>query len=294
MTEKPGEYDVTIDGEDYRVIPGLPKSQEGKEVAFEVDVTEILRPDPSKEVAAEYVPDPGAREWKLITKPRPVGLYKGIRAPGETVLCMNDRCTKLVPESLNPGVERKFCCRPCAMRYHQRLYGARQRDLVMGRLEVNATGKQLRFNRTRPRDYKAALARYRAHLEAGNCPNATEETRKRCPSHMLEDPYSSRRWCLIYAVLVDDMKEQFARERGEIYYRQWTTGDGHWLEIDLDDPDVARHMSNEGERLHRARKILAALGIEERELEIASRSSHSPEASKAPAHEGAHEGAQRS
>ena len=270
MTEKQESYEVEIDGQLYLVIPGLRKSQEGKGVSdTELDVQgDPHRPVLTEDELAALVPDPGAREWARTTR-RTRTILKGVRPPGVTQLCANDRCTNLVPPSKNPGIERIFCDPICARRYHQRLYSARNAYGV-GSLERNReTGEQVQFNRRRPDTLAKAETRYHAHIQRPEpdgepvCPNATDETRGRCPAHILGDYYSQKRLCLIYAVLVEDMKEQAAKSRGEFYYRQWTTPDGRWKEDFTEDPDVAVHLKPMAERtrdISRVERLLAEIG----------------------------------
>lgn len=264
MTKPKAEpYTTEIGGEELLVTPGLPKGKERDEV-FEADLDSAESPHTvGTTIAEERIPDAGAREWQRITRPTGTSFYKGKRALGETRMCANDRCDNLVSESKNPGVDKIFCERACGMRYHQRHYAARQRGQLAGTLELGEGSKQIRFNRVRPRDHEAALRRYKSHLEPGMCPNATDDTRERCPSHMLQDYYSERRLCLIYAVLVEDMKEQFALKRGELYYRQWTTGDGRWQEAALEDPDVGRHLTLQAEKTRRIEQLLSQIGQSE-------------------------------
>lgn len=129
----------------------------------------------------------------------------------------------------NPGNRKLFCCAKCGHRFHARAYNKRHRSPREWSLEQDNNGEQYRLVRLKPKDAKTGDSRYLAHLERNMCPNATEETLFRCPSHMMKDYYSTRRLCIVYAVLVDDMKECWAKDRQERYIRQYTTNDGYWL-----------------------------------------------------------------
>ncbi len=187
----------------------------------------------------QTIPDKGARQWVQTTRP-PIK-REGEVLPGTFRLCKSDLCdctedngcgSNVVVPSKNPGKLKIFCCIPCGRKYHARAYNKRHRKGKKWAIEQDNKGEQYRLLRVRPRNVDAGNANYKAHLERNMCPNATEATLYRCPSHMLKDYYSERKLCIVYAVLVDDMKEQWARTRDERYIRQYTTGDGRWLEDD--------------------------------------------------------------
>lgn len=177
--------------------------------------------------------DPRAKEFLSNTQPiSQTPIYRGIRKPGEKRMCKNDRCANLVGPSKNVGVEKLFCSYRCSHLYHNRLFGIRNREASGFFLERDTIDSvPVRFIRPRPRDLVTAQLRYERHLEREACPLASTESSKRCPSHAFEDYYSTKRLCLIYGVLVDDLYEQTAKAKSLAYLRQWTTGDGEWKEL---------------------------------------------------------------
>jgi len=204
------------------------------EVYFSPD-TETAADDAIRSATTAAIPDPGARRWAEITRPdqamRPRSLGDLPPLPGQVRQCLNaPRCDGdgLIHPALGSR-RRKFCSPKCAHNYHSRRHYHRR----LGRgnfLEYESDGRQVQFERVKPTTVDKAKELYQLHLEAGKCPNATDDTRRRCPSHFLLDPYSERKLCLVYAVRVDDMKELYARSRHEFYPRQWTTHDGRWID----------------------------------------------------------------
>jgi len=157
-------------------------------------------------------------------------------------LCKRDKCSNIVPRSRNPGVPRLFCSDKCAGAYHTAAYRRRNRSKTGQYLEKESrTGAQLQFYRIKPRTFEIAEARYRGHLEQKKCPNAEFKTGFRCPAHVYEDYYSEKKLCLLYAVIVDDMKEKMAHDNGRDYIRKNTTHDGRWLDMS----ELAPHLDPE-------------------------------------------------
>lgn len=231
MTESKTPYDATIDGEKFLVDPNLrPGARREGEIAYDVDEDpkHFQGPHPRDDVLHED-PDLSAAMVPIPSTETPQ--FKGIPRPGTFRLCKNDRCNEFVPPSLNPGIERLFCSRRCSHNYHNRQYERTRRTKAGWFLELHrATGEQLQMLRTKPKNIVQAERRYKSHLNREVCPNADKESRGRCPSHAYQDYYSKRRLCLPYAVLVDDLYEQLAKSRGELYLRQWTSDDGLWVE----------------------------------------------------------------
>jgi len=229
MVNPNGSYEVELNGEVIHVEPRLDPKDEGRPY-YDVD------DDPEGESVGERGPHP--RDQDLMADPDasasmfPISnmpAYKGLVKPGTYRLCKNDLCDQLVEPSVNPGVQKLFCCRDCAHNYHNRLYEKRTRGWILERHKV--TGEQMHFNRTKPGRLNIAERRYKSHLNKGVCPNSTKETNTRCPSHVTGDYYSKNRLCLIYAVLVDDLYEELAKSRSETYLRRWTTDDGRWVDV---------------------------------------------------------------
>ena len=191
----------------------------------------------------QYIPDPKAREWAKSTKRMPETFYKGVVPEGFTRMCKNDRCTNMVAPSKNPGVLKLFCNPRCGQRYHARLWSKRNVNSTGWALERDSQGVPERFNRVKPLNSKVAEKRYHGHLEINVCPNVIEG-RSRCPGRSNPSSVLTMPRCLIYATLVDDMKEQWAKERYEVYTRQWTSNDGEWLVDRSLDPDLRIHMDH--------------------------------------------------
>lgn len=143
-------------------------------------------------------------------------------------------CGLVVPTSLNKGVRKLFYNPQHAHRYHSRLYNRRHVSKTGQYARTDDSGNIIQFERNRPLSAIAAENYYKAHIERGNkaatmCPLATQETDYTCPAQYHEDFWSKDKKCLIYATLVDDMREQRALEGlTYAYERQWTTGDGRW------------------------------------------------------------------
>ena len=142
-------------------------------------------------------------------------------------MCKNDQCGNIVGPSKNKGINKVFCNRRCAQRFYSRAYDRRKRGTTGQYLERDPRNQRpTRFERQKPLSQKMAEFRYNRHKEEGKCPNASPDTSNRCPGIL--DPYSKDKVlrCLIYAVLVDDMKERWDKE----YHRQCTTHDGRWID----------------------------------------------------------------
>ncbi|KKN82232.1 hypothetical protein LCGC14_0310450 [marine sediment metagenome] len=221
--DKTKPYEVDIGGE--RVVID-PSQKEAILETYEVDsgLEEDNSPHPRDEdtMADE---DAAAAMHPARTTP----LYKGVKPLGTEILCKNDRCNNLVGESLNPGVLKQFCHRTCAHNYHNRLYEHRQNASGGWLVERHrVTAAELHFVRTMPSSLAMAERRYKAHITKRTCTRA--EPDGKCPSHDQEDYYSSKRLCLVYAVLVDDLYDELAKSRGEVYLRRWTSEDGRWAE----------------------------------------------------------------
>lgn len=170
--------------------------------------------------------------------------------PGVFRLCKNELCREAggYPAFVTPlnsgGRPRLFCNPLCANRYHQRKSAKKRRSKSSFVLEKSPSGEQKRFMRTRPTSLEIAKTRYKSHLQKGMCPNATEETGSRCPSHIFGDYHSEKKLCIIYAVMVDDMKEQAALLRGERYRRMYTGYGGEWLDPSVSDDDISIHLTS--------------------------------------------------
>ncbi len=215
-------YEVFIDGQ--RIIVD-PSQSEDYVKGFPDE------PDDPHPVDQFLPADPDAAA--AMRSPSTNKLYAGLRPTGTSVLCRNDRCTNLVSPSLNPGRAKIFCSRKCAHNHHNRLYEKRAGTKGRWFLERDKiTGEQYQLDRTMPPNLEAAEMRYKSHIMRDVCPQA--EPGHKCPSHELGDYYSSKRLCLIYATLVDDLYEQFAKARGRLYVRRWTSESGRWVEyVDL-------------------------------------------------------------
>lgn len=137
-------------------------------------------------------------------------------------LCKNDRCSKLVPPSKNPGLKKLFCTPACARRYHARAYYQRGQGRGDGRLVfVNDKG-QAQVNRRMSVAARAADMRLKSHL--ANC----ELHGGRCAA--ISDPYGRKKLCIIAAVLGDDWTQLKDAEEGKPVKRHSTTQDGRWLD----------------------------------------------------------------
>ncbi len=142
-------------------------------------------------------------------------------------MCKNDQCANIVGPSKNKGIRKVFCKRRCAQRFYSRAYDRRKRGTTGQYLERDPRNQRpTRFDRQKPLSQEMAEFRYEKHKTEGKCPNASPDTSNRCPGVL--DPYSKNKIlrCLIYAVLVDDMKERWDKE----YLRQYTTHDGRWID----------------------------------------------------------------
>ena len=230
---------INIDGEDLII------DEEGEgELVFSEDTEGALTILKEEEIGG--LPDPLLKEWARSTVPDPRKYPTESEGfpidhpdpPGTHRQCRN--CPSITPPNLSTGLPRIFCSNECSHRYHSKLYNKRNRTKRGWHLEVEGT-YQAQFYRKKPIREAHAELYYRSHLEKNMCPNGTEDTQYRCPAHMLKDPYSTKKLCLIYAVLVDDMKEIWARNAGLRYIRQFTTNDGRWLdnsELDVhEEPD---------------------------------------------------------
>src|SRR3990167_42943 len=187
------------------------------------------------------IDDPLLRLWRQSTKvPAKVASKKGRPSESGLTLCKKEGCMRPVPLSKNSGVPRLFCSQKCAHAYHSLRYWKRNKSSTGWWVDViGATA--VKFNRVKPTSEAEAEFRYKSHLEKNMCPYGGDNARKRCPSHETKDFHSKNKLCLIYATLVDDMKETWAIRRKEVYVRQYTTNDGRWLdgsEYDLLKPHV--------------------------------------------------------
>lgn len=136
-------------------------------------------------------------------------------------LCKNDRCSKLVPPSKNPGVARQFCEPRCRRRY----YARKQYEQLSG---SGAQGMVLHdgvawFNRTI--SVSAKKARIRLDQHNADCPFSTSGGA--CPARW--DTYNRKKLCLIRAVLDEDWGQLMAAEAGRGFERELTTVDGRWV-----------------------------------------------------------------
>ena len=152
-------------------------------------------------------------------------------------MCKLQACHQMVTPSKNPGVKKLFCSERCSTRYHSNLYRIRSRSKTGQYLE-RTEKRNIRFHRMKPNTAKQADLRYRGHLDVGNCPNAGELDGGICPSKAREDWFSKKKLCLIYATLVDDMKELWALDDDRNYAREWTTHDGRWLDLSEFAPHI--------------------------------------------------------
>lgn len=225
MGEDRKKYEVEIGGETYVVDPEQEEDYTYKSTMDE-DLGEVEGDPHPQDQDLMADPDAAAAMRPALSLPA----YAGIRGPGVSRLCKNDRCTNLVTPSANPGVEKLFCERACGRNYHARMYDRRTKFKGEWLVERHKdSGEEIHFNRTKPNSLSMAERRYQSHIRAkGVCPNATQQSGGVCPSHALEDYYSKNKYCLIYATLVDDLYEHFAKKRGELYARRWTDEDGHW------------------------------------------------------------------
>ena len=148
----------------------------------------------------------------------------------QTPLCKNDKCSKLVPPSKNPGLKRLFCEPACARRYHARAYYQRgQGKAGAGLVFVNDKG-QAQVSRRMSTVAKAAESRLKMHLAM------CDLHKGRCPA--ISDPYGRKRLCIVAAVLGDDWTQLKDTEEGKPVKRHATTQDGRWL-VDLSPEERA-------------------------------------------------------
>lgn len=225
---------VEVDGNLYVI------DKKGKgETVYSDDTEESLK-EQQEIREGEYFPDPNAKRWKQLVHPPPSShSFAGLDPPGTKRMCKKENCANIVPRSKNPGKKRLFCAARCAHAHASLMYNRRKSGVTGNYLQLDdQTREQLQFFRVKPAVEKIATALYKAHLERGMCPNATQDTHDRCPAHMYKDNYSEKRLCLIYATLVDDMKEIWARGWQEVYPRQYTTNDGRWLDLSELAPHV--------------------------------------------------------
>jgi len=193
-----------------------------------------------EEAISESYPDPGNRNYGRINDklPKLESNMEKLDHPEDYRLCKHPPCSEIVPPSKNPGVKRLFCSPAHTAAYHTKAWRLRNRTRSGQFLSVE-DGYQKQFHRTKPLNSEQAILRYRGHLEYNKCPNATMETSYKCPSHVLQDYYNEKKTCLIYATLVDDMKEQLSLEQEMQYVRKNTTNDGRWLDLS----ELAPHIS---------------------------------------------------
>ena len=237
-------------GEDAYILDE--EGQEGEIIFLE----EEEMPEEVATTEGQTIPDPRAREWEASTIPIRDSRNYSPDPPGTIRLCKNELChcapeegPSLVPcdgDNNYRGPKKLYCCVKCRHRAEMRSYMQRKRGGGT-HLECNThTGEQVVFQRTKPSNSALADQRYKTHIMRTKqgyrptCPNATLETNLRCPAHFLGDYQSEQKRCLIYAVIVDDMKEQWAKDRQEYYIRQYTTNDGRWTDIE----DFLPHMDD--------------------------------------------------
>lgn len=201
------------------------------------------------------VADPHVQNWQKSTRPiadQPTGKkYAGVELPGTMRLCKRPRCGQIVPPSGNKGAKKLYHTPECARKHHRALSNKRRRKGGWV-LEVDERSKiPVHFNRIKAPTEEIAEHATQTHTEPGICPLPkileTEEWGDRCPGRF--NRYSCTHpvncgckdkapRCLAYATLVDDMKEHWARRRGEVYIRQFTTNDGMWIDMS----EIAAHM----------------------------------------------------
>jgi len=166
-------------------------------------------------------------------------------------ICKNDKCSKLVPPSKNPGKERLFCTTRCARQFHARRQY--QKETAAAPVFVNDLG-QAQVNRRMSRTSKAADQRYKAHLvhcffHRGPCPARS-------------DPYGRKRLCLVAATFIDDWTQLMDAEEGKVGKRYATTVDGRWI-ADLTEAEMAaidRQTGGDGYMTEDVRQAALAAG----------------------------------
>lgn len=185
-------------------------------------------------------------EWLKSVLPADISLV--LKPQDGTTLCAWEKCTKIVKPSRYDGIRKIYCSRRCGNRAAQKAYYERAKAQRQGTPVLDISKSKV--NRVKPTNPEIAEELYRKHLLQANvnkgegCLLATQESAYRCPSR--GDPYSERKTCLVYAVLVDDMHELWAKEEGNKYLRRWTSNDGRWL----DETEMAGdpHLEASGKR----------------------------------------------
>ena len=243
MDKEPDQLPIVQIGDDHYLVH--PKAVDDEPV-FPSDVEEVIKRIRANtitdEEAAQYIPDPGARAWIASTRPMSeyTAVYRGLVPDGTVRLCAHDYCTNVITPPKNIGLKKIYCSDRCARRQAKIRYARRRRKGAGWAITRDHLGKDIRVDRVKAASEDLAEFLYKVHIGPASvkehpCPNGTEETGWRCPAHMFQDYYSKEKRCLIYAVLVDDWKEWMARNRGEIYIRQFSTSNGRWLEKDSID-----------------------------------------------------------
>ena len=199
--------DVPLQDEELPILILDPKAPKGGASVFDKDTEEVA--SLHKDDTGGIIPDPGARQWKALVTPPALFHTRRPDPPGSLRLCKNDLCPNIVPPSKVNNVQKLFCNPICARRFHTRAWAKRNRSASGQWLETKeefGKSKQVQFYRIRPKTAELAVARYKAHLQRGMCPNATDETNNKCPAYAYQDFYSKDRHCLAYATIVDYIK----------------------------------------------------------------------------------------
>lgn len=243
--EKDKEEAFTIGDETFIIDPDAPEGDKEAPYTYLSDSLEMV--EGYIEDKSGLVEDPHIREWKAATRPLPtkkVKPYAGIEPPGTLRKCKLPSCGKIVPPSKNIGAKKLFCSAKHGHRYHSKMNDRRNRGKGW-HLEVDQElHEPVVFNRVKAPNEEQGNAAYLAHLESGICPlpgiTGNEESwQGRCPGRF--NQYSCEHQnnctckdkasrCLVYATLLDDMKEHWARREKLVYIRQFTTNDGRWID----------------------------------------------------------------
>ena len=135
-------------------------------------------------------------------------------------ICANEKCPNLVPESLNPGIERKYCSAQCANAVNMRRYRARNSG-AQGDGMIRTVGLYPCVHRTISPSAHAAETRFKKHLE--HC-----MVNEGGPCSARFDVYDRKHECLVKAVLREDWDQLRRAEQGRRWTRIETTEQGMW------------------------------------------------------------------
>jgi hypothetical protein len=180
---------------------------------------------------------PKAHE-RMAPQPADVG-EEYIHADGQLHVCKNPTCPKLVLRTKNPGKTRIYCGPRCNRVMQQRKHDAKRGE-GMGRLLYDPLQRLYAVVMRMPPTADRAKAVLDKHLEGTEerCPEASEPANFTCPAVYNPRSYHEAKWqswnekgvwpgaCLLAAVLKDNYRVLYYRERGQTTDREFTKGQG--------------------------------------------------------------------